>query len=426
VPRKRGCAISDSLLWLRPMISLSSPLPLAAGLLTRGRSGVRRPIALSFRDRLLDSMPPKVAVIPPPARLDACCRTDLTALQPVAYPHWVTDQGSCRKCGWLVFEHPTAAAADAAGAAGAVVPGPSMTLSEDPGRVFEREIEAWKLSAITTSDTDVWQRGFAKLVSVMFDGLSSSCVQTLVRSSGEGVLRKFVLCDLPAGELRVEALKFRSLVSAARTLLGLLRIQARADLFVNGKKPLLIKTLQKTPVGAHVATAILDRGQRDIPGQVIPRASEFASWEFPAWWACMLATTPAQGFCAFVMSIFEDAVQLWADRNRKVVCDELTWNTLHAAAATATGKRADHGDGDGDDGGSRKRRSRGPRAGRRNDTETEPNLNQSPAAAPANTSSGGGRGGRDGGRAGRGRDGRGGGRDGRGGGRDGRGRGRRG
>jgi uncharacterized membrane protein YgcG len=304
-----------------------------------------------------------------------------------------------------------------------------MTLSDDPGRVFEREIEAWKLSAITSSDTDVWQRAFAKLVSVMFDGLSTSCVQKLVRASGEGVQRKFTLTDLPEAELRVEALKFRSLVAAARALLGILRVQARADTFVNGKKALLIRTAHKTPVGAHVAATILDKEQRNVPGQVLPRNAEFASCDFPAWWACVLASTPAQGFCAAMTSLFEDAVVLWADRNRKVVCDELTWTTLHGRTTPSSpGKRTDgdrrHDAEPWDDyeGDSQRKRRRGPRAGRNHagpDTTSAVNLHPA-VVAPTTTSLDGGRGGGTGGRGGRGRDGRGGGRDGRG--RGGRGR----
>lgn len=298
-------------------------------------------------------MPPKVAQ--PPGRSAACCPTPLIQLPLHAFNAMVV-AGRCLTCGWFPHEHPLVQAAPAAGAgdvaganpvggaplggAGAaaatdVYRGPSLALPTDPAQAMLRELEHWKLGAVTSRDAPAWQAAFRSLHGVVFDRTSPlDIVARTTTITGRGNARKFELHEALSEHTTAEAgLKFPRVETAGEAVLTILKIAARAEYFIVHHRSELMREASEVPVAAYLATLWADAPDRGGPGRLLPRAASMTKHTHPLWWGAVVATTNPIDFAMSIRDTFDECVEAWISTNATRVTDASTWRTKYSDAA---------------------------------------------------------------------------------------------
>jgi uncharacterized membrane protein YgcG len=192
-------------------------------------------------------------------------------------------------------------------------------------------LEVWKGHGVLSRDRAQWVAAFETFERVVYDGTSWNVVDDLfiVNAEHAGMMnltrewRFRPACeDRPRHLLRLEAL-----MTAARAVLEILKMQLKSDYFMKGVYSRVMKVEYELPVAVWVAELILSKKTFAIPG-VFPYG-DFQARDYlhPLWWAIEIAVTPFEDFQVRIPQLFILAVERWSTTNGAQLTDWAVWKT---------------------------------------------------------------------------------------------------
>jgi hypothetical protein len=208
------------------------------------------------------------------------------------------------------------------GPCGLVAPG-------DAGTSMLRQLKVWRdgRAVVLDGEKKQWAANFDEFTEILFDGSSFDVGAELYEVTGEGLKRTFQMrAELTDADRTARALRLRRLIDAARAVLRILKMEARALFFLKGEETKVVKLSFEQPVAVHVADLVLREAEAKQLGVIFPWTEEEArSPEYPLWWALYIASLQFDGFHTVLERTFKTRVREWAAANKEQVADHAIW-----------------------------------------------------------------------------------------------------
>ena len=314
-------------------------------------------------------MPPKgragrgAGAPPPPVRAAACCDLVISQVPQHMYEAVVEvrdGRHSCRRCSWLVHEHPLVPppaqavvqpAPVVAGAAAAVAdvpnagPQASLALLQESPLAFLGVMAAWKNAMWCQDDSDKVQRRMEEVQAAWIRGAYRIVGRHLrVVGASESITRTFAYKPIPDGTpdevvFRQErGLAILACVKIAEAILDIAQSYAR-------KRCIIDKVVNPVAVSEDLRTdewfAIVEARKSSPkagPGELEPEPDEFSTPDKLLWWFFFLASVSTTNMQARLERAVREYGALYRSKNPTSFCAKAVWDVTYSPEVVAAKK----------------------------------------------------------------------------------------